>query len=372
VIQQVGGTKAAVFTDKIHLAADSAPELKGMATRTFAGVDATKVNVYGYSKGFAVVGGHPAPRDGSALKATGVLSKKLLVGDAKVRLMLYVPRADDRPVLLVSNTVALKVAAPKMTGLDPAARKEFVAQLLATYKRSAFGGMKAHNQVVQIGPSLAPDLIEALKDRKLPGFAKAWMCTSVCRLHCPDSVQALLGYLKDRPDLRAYIVYHGPSQKSDELDKAIVARVVKSGPIHLAVLGFLGARGRVPEEIMQAGLDSKDPRIRGTVAEAFGKVASDENVLRALKLLKDKDAKVRAVAARVLGLMVTGSHERARSVCRGLVGALDDTSEYVRQRTCDALSGIAGRKMPYDPKAPPAERAKVVKAWKDWWRKLHE
>lgn len=376
VAQQVGDLKSAFFTEKIPLAGKMAAWLKAGKTHAFEPTDVSRMKVYTFRRGMKVRRGYPAPPPGAeALKPSGTLGQKLLVGSAKVRLMLYVPFHEESPRLLVSNTVDLLVQPPKLSDLDPAARKAFVANLIAKFKSSAWGGMKAHSEAVQIGPQIVPDLVAALKEPGLVYHAAAWMTAAVCHIRCDQSVQALLDLLaKGRRDVHAVIVYHGPAQRSQKLDEAIIRRVASgkgTGVTALAALGFMVSRGSVPDEVLRAGLESDDPKVRGKVADVMRGKASDTNVSRATALLKDKDQKVRAVAARVLGYMVTGSDPRSTRVCAALVAALDAPGEYPRQRICEALSRITGEDRPYDPKGPAPQREKVVAEWKAWWRKVH-
>jgi len=57
---------------------------------------------------------------------------------------------------------------------------------------------------------------------------------------------------------------------------------------------------------------------------------------------------------------------RAFRVEARAVAALDHPGEYARQRTCAALSELADKNMPYNPKAPEQDRLKVIAAWKTW------
>jgi len=372
VVQDVGGIKAAIFTEKIFLAGEIEPWLKGTTTHAFRPMDVTQAKVYGFRKGIKVRGGYPAaPSGAEPLRALGTLGKKLLVGPAKVRMMLYVALEEDRPRLLVSNTVDMLVQPPKLSDLDPAARKAFVDNLIAKYKSSAWGGMKAHSEAVQLGRPIVPDLIRAVNEPGLAYYAAAWMCASLCHIRDEQAVAALLDILqKGRGDLHAIVAYHGPGQRDKKLDEAIIQRVASgkgTGITALAALGFMVSRGRVPEKVLEAGLESDDPKVRGKVADVMKARASDTNINRAIALLKDKDQKVRAVAARVLGYMVTGADPRSTRVCRALIGALDEPGESPRQRICEALSSIAAREMFYDPQAPAAERKKVLADWKAWW-----
>ena len=368
------------FTEKVPLAEELAGWVKSGQVIHFKPMDLSAAKVYEYKRGMKVLGGYLIPPRGETMPPPiGALNKKLTIGSAKVVMMLYLPREGEPAVVLVSNPVEILVRPPKLGSLSPEARAAFVRQLMAKFKRSAWAGQGAHGQCVQIGPEIVVDLIAALKEPNLPGFASAWMVTALCDIRDPVAAGELIRIMSAPSGLHPYIAYHGPKQHDAALDAAIIMRVATGKGTHttaLATLGFMGARGSVPEAILKAGLDSDDPRVRGTVAESFQHRAGDENVFRAIALLKDPDAKVRAVAARVLGHMVVKTHERSTRVVRALIEALDDPSDYVKHRVCASLSKMIGEDRPYDPKAAAAARAKTIAAWKAWWaglrKKRHE
>ena len=364
------------FTEKVPLAEELAGWVKSGQVIHFKPMDLSAAKVYEYKRGMKVLGGYLIPPQGETMPPPiGTLSQKLAVGSAKALMMLYLPREGEPAQVLVSNPVEILVRPPKLSSLSPEAREAFVRQLMAKFQRSAWAGQAAHHQCVQIGPEIVPDLIAALKQPNLPPFASAWMVTALCDIRDPRAAAELVRIMSAPGGLHPYIAYHGPKQRSAELDRAIVKRVAEGKGTHvtaLATLGFLGARGVVPEAVLKAGLDSDDPRVRGTVAESFQHRAGDENVFRAIALLKDKDEQVRAVAARVLGHMVAKTHERSTRVARALIEALDDPSEYVKQRVCGSLSKMMGKDLPYDPAAAAAVRAKTIAAWKAWWASLRK
>ncbi|MBL8860286.1 MAG: HEAT repeat domain-containing protein [Planctomycetes bacterium] len=83
-------------------------------------------------------------------------------------------------------------------------------------------------------------------------------------------------------------------------------------------------------------------------------------------MLKDLDVFVRMATARVLGEML------AKSAVSNLIDALEDSETAVREAAFIALRTITGKDLKFDPQAIDAERAKRVKAWREWWKKESE
>jgi len=179
--------------------------------------------------------------------------------------------------------------------------------LLRQFNQSAWSAQKAHDRAVQIGAVILPDLIAAAAERPRPGYARMWLATAIADISDSRSVAALLALLDD-PDINIGCVagYYGPKQKSATLDQAIGT---KAASLHnarftsYALLGFLTFRGEAPEGLLQAGLESDDPRTRAAAVHALAEMASEQSKTRLQALLQDKDQRVRAAARQVLDAM---------------------------------------------------------------------
>ena len=369
----MGKKKKNLYTDRVYLAQEMTSNwLEGGKTYNFKPLDLTETKVFAFQQGMKVADGYFVPAKGAEEpQPVGTLTKSLAIGQLQAKLMLHLPREGEPPLLLASNTVDVLVHPPEMNALPPEHRKAFVEQLLARFDKDAWAGMAAHHDAVRLGKDVVGDLIAGLGSAR-PAHSLMWMATAVCDIPCPEAGEGLVKLLEgSNPSITHVIAYHGPKQKNEKLDQAIIAKVQARKDARmtaLAVLGFMGARGVVPDEILKVGLESDDPRARGTVVEAFASHAGEANVLRAVALLKDKDEKVRGVAARVLG----GMNNRSGTVIAALVEALDTPGDYARHRICEALSALAEKDLPYDPKADEQARQKVVTQWKAWWAQVRK
>jgi HEAT repeat protein len=268
---------------------------------------------------------------------------------------------------VASNTVEILVAPPELNLLSAEARQAFLADLRSRFHRDAWSAMAAHDLAVKLGPAVVPELIEAVNDRTAPDFARMWLATALCDIPDARAVAALGKLLDDGlAGVRQVVGYHGPKQRDGGLDERILA-VAQTGKdanyTGLALLGFLVFRGQAPEPLIRASLESEDARTRATAGQALKHHANDFNIERLTGLLKDKDPRVRAMAASLLGKL----GRPVPAALGAMVAALDASDEPTRQKLCQALGELTGKDMPYDPGADATERTRVIQAWQRWW-----
>jgi len=110
-------------------------------------------------------------------------------------------------------------------------------------------------------------------------------------------------------------------------------------------------------------LESPNSGDRWTAVQALGETRDPAVADYLLPLLKDADIFVRMATARVLGDL------SSKSSIGGLIDALEDPEAPVREAAYVALVAVSKRNLPFDPMADAADRAKRVKAWRDWWEK---
>lgn len=120
-------------------------------------------------------------------------------------------------------------------------------------------------------------------------------------------------------------------------------------PAWLALLEQLRSANVSERYVALVGLSqSRDPRATSVV----------------LPLLKDADIFLRMAAARALGDLASGE------AIPGLIDALDDEEALVREAAYLSLRALTARDLPFDAQSPDAaERAKRIKAWREWWDK---
>lgn len=113
-------------------------------------------------------------------------------------------------------------------------------------------------------------------------------------------------------------------------------------------------------------LASPNAGIRWQAVVGLGDTKDPEVVPSLLPMLTDKDVFVRMACARVLGDL------GQNSAVPGLIDALEDAEAPVREAASIALRSVTGKDLRFDPLGNEADRAKKVKAWRDWWKKLQE
>jgi len=120
---------------------------------------------------------------------------------------------------------------------------------------------------------------------------------------------------------------------------------------------------QAPWEGILPKLESANNMDRWTAVQQLGETRDPAVADHLLPLLKDTDIFVRMATARVLGDL------GAPRATAALIDALEDPEPSVREAAYAALVAVTKRNLPFDYDADPAERAKRVKAWRDWWKK---
>jgi len=110
-------------------------------------------------------------------------------------------------------------------------------------------------------------------------------------------------------------------------------------------------------------LSSPSAATRWNAVTALGDAKDDAVVPYLVGMLKDPDTFVRIATARILEDL--GSFEAVGD----LIEALTDAEVVVREVVVTALRKITGENHRFDPAATEAERARRVKAWREWWKK---
>ena len=111
------------------------------------------------------------------------------------------------------------------------------------------------------------------------------------------------------------------------------------------------------------GLASPSAATRWSAVTALGETKDPGVVPHLLAMLEDPDIFVRMATARILGDL------RGEEAIGSLIDALDDEEPAVREAVVLALRSITAESFRYDPMASESDRARRVKAWRDWWKK---
>jgi hypothetical protein len=113
--------------------------------------------------------------------------------------------------------------------------------------------------------------------------------------------------------------------------------------------------------VLIAQLAHQDPIERVSALYALALVEDTGIVRHVTPLLKDPDAYLRTLAARILERM------RARSAVQSLIEALGDTAVGVREAAVSALRVITEQQFRFDPRGRGNDRFEAVKRWNAWW-----
>jgi len=332
------------------------------------GMDFSDILLHPYSRGVKFLAHHVTGK-GSIPEAAGKLRDVLVIGKVNVQYMLYLPRKGDSPIVLKSDFLTVIIGPPDIKSLSPPRRKAFVSGLIAGFGGDAFAGQAAHGIATSVGSEILDDLIAATKDPAIKGAGRMWLATTLADIRDKRSVAALVKLIDGSDSgVRHVVAYHGPKQRNSELDSVIVAGALKSKDARmtaLAMLGFMVFRGEVPRKLLDAGIDSDDPRVRTTVAAALSRSASIENIQGLILLLKSKEQRVRSAVAKALAAM----GNRQAVVVGALVEALSLEGDQARSDVCNALGKLTGQDLPYDRGASVDKKREIIAKWGQWWEK---
>jgi hypothetical protein len=311
----IGTTKgSACFTGRIHIepeGSDWPRELPADSVLCFKPVDADSAMAYPFDRSLRFTNGHLATATGDLPAAAGRLGDVLSPGKTQAKWMVHFPReAGTPPLSLWTPPLEIAVAPPRLETLSPDARRLYVSRLLTRFDRDAWSAREAHAEAVTLGPAILPEMIAAANERQRPAHARLWLATVVADIPDERAVAALLGLLDDpQSGVRCVVAYHGAKQKSDALDRAIAGKTGTGGDAAFtsyALLGLMVSQNRVSDDLMKAGIESDDPRVRAVAARALAGMASDWNKSRLQALLKDPDERVRTAARKVLDALTGG------------------------------------------------------------------
>lgn len=355
----VQGRESAIFSERIPLKdlKDWPAQLAPGATAEVQ-VDLSSRKAFAFAKGLKLASGYPEPaQDATAAKALDAIGRAAPQGKIIARWTVVLPRAGG-PLILMSNPAAFEVVPPAKPWVNP--------KLAEKFRRDAFAAKAAHDQAVQIGASILPDLVEIAADASFPGHGRMWAVTAMIDLKDDKAIDPLVKLVASGDGaVGSVIAYHGAKLKNAKLTDAILARAGSGKDPEFTAWAARGmttfAAGEFPEKLIDIALKSSEPRARAEVADVLA--GREPRHADLLNLLKDEHELVRLAAARAIGRAKIKSPQ----VLPALIAALDKPSDASCQGICEALTKLTGREGKYDPEASAAEKQKVVDGWKQWW-----
>jgi len=159
------------------------------------------------------------------------------------------------------------------------------------------------------------------------------------------------------------------SDRMIELEETLRA-VSARGPVAMVPTGSGGAGGAPPGAPttkpwtgLVPDLQHANAGIRLDAIYALGETGDADVVPHLIPMLVDVDLFVRMATARMLEDL------DARAAVPALIDALEDNQSAVREAAMVALRKITSKSFGFEPVAGAGDRAKRVKAWRDWWKK---
>jgi len=183
-----------------------------------------------------------------------------------------------------------------------------------------------------------------------------------------EEMRAAVVLRSQEADRRADEISHRIAKSEDD-GRAIAERLAKveeqaQRPVVPAAAPEVPAESRWGAFV--ADLQSPKAATRWEAVDQLGQVGDSEAVPHLLPMLKDADVFVRMATARVLGDL------KATTAVPALIDALEDGEPAVREAALGSLRTLTGKDLRFDPMAGDSDRAKKVKAWREWWKKTEE
>jgi len=372
VIRQGGLT---YYTEKIHYASDWRDwprSLPAGGMLTLGEKDVATLKLFASKRGLPLKDGYPSEQvDGKpvARKPVGTLAEILRPGTVRCLQITYLPRGDERPLLLKSNVVAPVVSVKDFASLPEKVRTEILGDLARRFRRDAFSAQGAHAGAVEIGKPAVTMLATIARDKSAGGPARMWAGTALADIGGDRAAEVLIECLgASDGGVRHVAAYHGLKLRNAKFDQALNARAVRGDQPGLTAWALLGycrfRKGAAPAELVAAAVDSRNDRVRMAVAEVFSRtppVASQLPLLR--KLAVDAQPQVRHSAASSL----SKSGDRSRATMEALLRCLQMPGDRPRAAAANALARIAKKNIPYPASGTDEEKDAAVARWKKWW-----
>jgi hypothetical protein len=243
----------------------------------------------------------------------------------------------------MERTLAGRIQASEMQGAQE--RTSQIAGLT-----SSFSGLKS--QVTETSQALAT-LRREIDEMRAQGNTAT------------DASNERLGKItQDLTDMQGQVAFH--NDRLIELEERVHALAQASSPLASSAQGAAPGTGAPAWQPMLADLSGAQASVRLDALYALAQTGDAGVIPYVIPMLEDVDLFVRMAAARVLENM------KAKSAVPALIDALEDPETVVTESASFALKEITGKDFGFEPEEGPADRAKKVKAWREWWKKEGE
>jgi hypothetical protein len=263
-------------------------------------------------------------------------------------------------------SVLLIGAAACAAGPVPAPLPADVAGLVASMARDDFAGQAACEQLVKMGKTAVPDLLPALQHQT--PRVRYWSAAALCRIADDRAWQPLVTALRDDPSpvVRSTILWHLQHFSKNEVYGLAAERLADPDPLvrgwALKTLAHGRQRDRLAMVIQRT--NDKEPGVRHDALVAAVELGGNTQLSLIQKMAgDDPDPQVREGALRCLTLLPAKSPVILAVMIRGLA----DKDPDVQAAAARLLAKGTNQSFGFDPARLPAERARVVAAWQQWF-----
>ena len=198
-----------------------------------------------------------------------------------------------------------------------------------------------------------PALVEALKDQESVAVMATFGLGEIESLKAAETVSSLFADKREAVRFAAYeaagkIVSSNREKPESKalaakllaaVKEQVSAKTVRESGATLVITSLLRSRPKGFEPVLSSFLQSPSARVRSDAANVIARLRVVGNETRLRELLKDKDAVVRANAARALGTM-----KDKESMTMILDLALTDSDRRVRTNSVSAFASFADKK----------------------------
>ena len=145
----------------------------------------------------------------------------------------------------------------------------------------------------------------------------------------------------------------------ETLSREVQSPDIRTARRAVATMGYVGQKA--VRQIRRA-LDDPRPKVRQQAAVAYARAADAKDLSPLTRVAQtDTSPIVRAAAVTALG------QARAYEEMETLLAAMNEQDLVVRRRAAEAVVLILGRRYPYDPNAPSAQRLGSIAVIRQFW-----